>query len=318
MNIMKSFLKDKKIIYGILTILLLSFLVSGCSSGYKSQSTDQSFNEYQDMDMVSDSDFEDTVSSEEMEYDGEFVQPDKIITTISINMQTKDFMKATEELNALLKKHKGYIEESNISYNNYVYQDRLMYSDYSLRVPKENLEIFVRELKEIGNVIFENKNKQDITNQYRDTESRLRIIETKEERILALLEEAENMEDIITLENQLSDIIYEKESLTSSIISMDDKVDYGTVYFQLEEVAKFSPGENARTPFMEKIKNAFQDSIYFFLNTIQKLVIVFIYLLPYLLILVVLLLIALAIKKRVDKKMLDRENHLDGKDKSNK
>ena len=41
------------------------------------------------------------------------------------------------------------------------------------------------------------------------------------------------MEDIITLENQLSQIIYEKENLTANLKDMDDKVDYSTVHLEI-------------------------------------------------------------------------------------
>lgn len=145
----------------------------------------------------------------------------------------------------------------------------------------ENLQAFKNDLKEIGNIISENTSKVDITKQYRDTESRLKVLEVKEGRILALLENAQKMEDIIVLENQLSNIIYEKENLTANIMDMDDKVNYSTVHFQLEEVAKLTPGENIKTPFWTKVANALKDSVYYFGRDIENLVISIIYFLPY-------------------------------------
>lgn len=288
-------MKNKKFVYGIITILLFSILISGCAS-----KSEPSYDMYTSEDNYADQEemgYGDS-APEDMDSEKWTMEPEKIITTVSITMQTKEFMATTDKLNNLIKKHKAYIEQSNISYNNYINNTRLKYSDYNIRVPRENLELFISELKEIGNVISENKNKQDITKQYRDTESRLRILETKEERILALLEKAEKMEDIIVLENQLSDIIYDKENLTGNIMDMDDKVDYGTVIFQLEEVAKLSSSGDIKTPFLDKIKNAFNDSIYFFTNVLQNIVIFFIYFLPYLLILSVILVLVLWIRKK--------------------
>lgn len=292
-------MRNKKIIYAITLIFIFSIFVSGCASspdkGFETapQENENSYREEFDLDNAV---TEDKVDSEES------MEPDKVITTVSISMQTKEFMDTTDKLNTLIKKHKGYIEQSNISYNNYVYSTRLKYSDYSIRIPRENLDLFIEEVKEIGNIISENKSKVDITKQYRDTESRLKVLETKEERLLSLLEKAEKMEDIIALENQLSNIIYEKENLTANLMDMDDKVDYSTVNFQLEEVAKLTSSGNVKTPFLDKIKNAFNDSIYFFTHNIENLFISLVYFLPYLLIILIIVYILLRfLRKRKNK-----------------
>lgn len=278
-----NLVKNKKLLYGIIFILLLSIFTSACSSDSDtSMDTAPSEGEEYTEEEAYDASDMDNIASEE---DGR--EPNKVITTISISMQTEEFLKTSDKLNSLINKHKGYIEQSNISYNDFVYDTGLKYADYSIRIPRDNLDLFVNELREIGNIISENKNKRDITKEYKDTESRLRVLEIKEERILALLEKAEKMEDIIVLENQLSDIIYDKENLTGEIMDMDDQVDYSTVFFQLEEVAKLSSGGNVKTPFSEKIKNAFSDSFYFFSSNLQGLIIFLVYFLPYLIVLLI-------------------------------
>lgn len=295
-----NIVKNRKLICVMVLMLILTSFISGCgakSAGpYNLSSSESDFagreEKGYDSSMPEDSDFTDFSPEDSSR------EPDKIITTISINMQTKEFMETTDKLNSLIKKYKGYIEQSNISYNNYVYNTRLKYSDYNIRIPRDNLDLFINELKEIGNIISENKNKQDITKQYRDSESRLRVLEIKEERILALLEKAEKMEDIIALENQLSDIIYEKEGFTANLMDMDDKVDYATVIFQLEEVAKLTASGNIKTSFLDKIKNAFNDSLYFFANTVESLLISFIYFSPYLLIILIIVFVIYRIIRR--------------------
>lgn len=276
-------MRNRKLVYLMVLILSFSLIVSGCSAK-KSESYDKATQDMAPTEPsrgIDDSVSESVEMEEEIKEKYDLIEPDKIITTVSISMQTKEFMDTVEKLNVLIGKYKGYIESSNISYNNYVYSSGLKYSDYSIRIPRENLEKFKNELKEIGNIISENTSKVDITKQYRDTESRLKVLEVKEGRILDLLKKAEKMEDIITLENQLSNIIYEKENLTANIMDMDDKVNYSTVHFQLEEVAKLTPGENIKTPFWTKVGNAFKGSVYFFGRNIENLIISFIYFLPY-------------------------------------
>ncbi|WMM24448.1 DUF4349 domain-containing protein [Tissierella sp. MB52-C2] len=271
-------MRNKRLIF-IITFILFTTVISGCAKKNISK-TELSYDlapieaeKNMSSDTRDDSIVENSIDN--------LIEPEKIITTVSISMETKEFMDTTGKLNELITNYKGYVENSSIYYNNYIEHSGLKNSHHSIRIPKENLNQFVNELKEIGNVISENTSKEDISKAYKDTESRLRLLETKENRILALLDKAEKMEDIIALENQLSSIIYEKENLTINIKDMDDKVDYSTVYFELREVAKLSSKDNNKTPFSTKIVNAFKNSLYFFTSNIENLIISFIYFLPY-------------------------------------
>ena len=262
-------MKKKNIFIKALIIFLIMMLSFGCGSSDKNFSGGDKFDENKNP------------SAGDVENSDNNIEPEKVITTMFIEMQTKDFLATSDKLNDLISKYKGYIESSDVYFNDYVYGAGLKYSSYSIRVPKENLDLFVNDVVLIGNIISKNRSKQDITAQYKDSESRLKVVETKEKRLLALLDKAEKIEDIIALENQLSDVIYQKENLTQQLLNMDDKVDYSTVNLELIEVAKLSSGGSVQTPFIEKLKNAFSDSLYFFTKNIVDLFIAFVYLVPY-------------------------------------
>ncbi len=303
----------RKLFLIISLILVFSLIIIGCSS--KSAMTLDN--------IASSDDYRGTegmpsggIPDVNMEYDqSKFTEapyaPDKIITSVYISMETKEFDDTTSHLESLIKKYQAYVENSNISHNDYINSSRLKYADYTIRIPKENLENFTRDIKEIGNVIYETTSKDDITKSYRDTESRLRLLETKETRILALLEKADKMEDIIALENQLSDIIYQKESLSANLLYMDDKVDYSTLNFELREVAKLTEGASEKTPFATRLKNAINDSIYFFARNLEEFLLFLIYFLPYLIIILILIFILCKLKKRIKfKNPLNRKKDL--------
>lgn len=216
--------------------------------------------------------------------DNSRVEPSKVITNVYISLETIEFGSTTDNLNEIINKNNGYKEDSSISHNNYINNRIYKYAQYTIRVPKESVDSFIKEISSIGNVVSQNTSKQDITKQYYDTESRLNVLKIKEERILTLLEKAEKIEDIIAIENQLSEIIYQKESLTKSILDMDDKVSYSTVSINISEVEKLTSGITTETTFGTKISNAFRDSLYFFKVVLEKFLITFIYVLPYFLI----------------------------------
>lgn len=283
-------------------ILVLSFAI-GCSSSDNSKGIGQT-EESRDFETSSGGAAPSPMAppmAEERPVEDSILEPEKVITTIYLEFETTEFDKTTDELSKLIEKYKAYIENSNISYNQYYSNKSYKYGSYVIRVPKSDVTSFKTELNGIGNMISENTSKEDVTKYYRDTESRLKVVTTKEERILALLEKAEKIEDIIALENQLSDIIYEKESLQSGLINIDDKVDFSTIRINVQEVEKLRNTETVETTFGTKISNAIEDSLFGFKNAMQNFVITFIYLIPFAIVLGILVYIGYIIFRKIRK-----------------
>ncbi len=76
---------------------------------------------------------------------------------------------------------------------------------------------------------------ENITEEYYDTDSRLKTAQIKLERLQELLSKADNMADIITIESAISDTEYEIESLSGTLRHYDALVDYATVSLTLSE-----------------------------------------------------------------------------------
>lgn len=226
----------------------------------------------------------------------------KIITNVFITMETTEFNSAISNLDSLVKKYNGYIENCNISTINYGSNGKI-YKDghYVIRIPQKEVDTFTVEVNKIGNVISQQTSKSDITMQYQDTESRLNVLKIKEERILELLKKAEKIDDVIKLENELSQVIYEKESLTRSLKGMDNQVDYSTASVTITEVDKLSSSETVETKFGEKILNALNNSIYLLKQTIQRLILLIIYVVPFALIITAIFLVVYKIFKKQKK-----------------
>lgn len=235
-------------------------------------------------------------TTEESELEGGGIQPDKVISTVYLGFETEAFDEFSNELEELIRENQGYIEYSDIWYGGTSRAYRR--GDYTIRLPQENLNKFKDNSKEIGNLINESTSREDVSSQYTDTESRLRIVETKEERILDLLENADLMADIIELERELSNIVYEKEYLTSQLMGLDDKIDYSTVNLSVEEVERYTSTDDLDTGLGTRLKHALEDSFHFFVNAMETLVISFVYFLPFLIVIVIVAFIA---KKVYDK-----------------
>lgn len=290
---------NKRVIPAIISLLLIALIICSCASK-SDMSLDENF-------IQKNMDTGDLAPSEADSEEGsqtgagiDNIEPEKVITSIHLNLETKEFDSTIENLGKIISTNKGYIENSHISdrgrINNKIYK----YADYTIRIPRNNLEGFTDEIGSIGNITSQNISKEDITKQYYDTESRLNLLKTKEERMTALLKKADKMEDIIAIENQLSDIIHQKENLTKNILDMDDKVSYSIVSMNISEVEKLRNDITVKTTFATRISNAFSESLHTFKVFIEGFILVIIYIWPFLLIggLIVFLILRFIIKKR--------------------
>ena len=118
---------------------------------------------------------------------------------------------------------------------------------------------------------YQEEYSDDVSEQYYDAESRLVTQQTKLERLQALLAQAENMEDIITIESAISDTELEIEQLTGTLRQYDSLVDFSTVYITLQEVYQLSNVEEPATSFGGRMSAAFASGWQSFVSTLEDL-----------------------------------------------
>lgn len=95
-------------------------------------------------------------------------------------------------------------------------------------------------------------------------------METEQERILALMEKAETVEQLIALESRLTDIRYQLDSYNSEILEYDNKVDFSTIYLELQGTVDDQLNSKPSYSFSDKVRDGFYKNIFaiqlFFLN----------------------------------------------------
>ena len=106
----------------------------------------------------------------------------------------------------------------------------------TVRIPAQQLDAFLSSVSEVSNVISRNDSVSDVTLQYVDMESHKKALTAEQDRLLELLEQAESVEDIITIESRLSDVRYQIESMESQLRTLQNQVSYSTVYLDIQEV----------------------------------------------------------------------------------
>ena len=224
----------------------------------------------------------------------------KIIRNANISLQTKEFNASVEKLQSIVTELGGYISQADVSVYNSYYE--LHSANYTVRIPAENFDRFVARREDIGSVNSTYVWTNDVTDSYYDMQARLDTLETKRARLLELLEQAEDMEDIITLESALSDTIYEIERNTGSLRRLDDQIAYSTISVYLEEVREVTEPVAMPKTLGERISQQFSRTINNVKTGGEDFIVWFIGALPVLLILAILVVVLVLIIRRGAKK----------------
>lgn len=224
----------------------------------------------------------------------------KLIRTLYLNAETDDLdtlLPAVEEKIAELG---GYIEGREI-YNGSAYSGyRYRNASLTIRIPADKLNAFVSHIADASNITSNRETAEDVTLKYVATESRVKALETEQARLLELLAQAENMEDLLMIESRLTEVRAELEEVTSQLRLYDNLVDYGTVHLELEEVVEYTEPkpDNAWSRmgkgFMESLEDIGDGFVEFFIFLVISL--------PYLLLLAVIATVIIVLIKRHKKK----------------
>ena len=144
---------------------------------------------------------------------GSVLENQKIIYTGDINLETTAFDETVKALAALAEVKGGYLESSTVGGGSRGYR----WADYTVRVPSAQFQSFLDQAGELAHVTWRNTNLENITETYYDTAGRLKTQQIKLERLQKLLSQAENMEDIITIESAISETEWNIEDLSGTL-----------------------------------------------------------------------------------------------------
>lgn len=247
----------------LLSALLVLCLLTGCgaksaeSAAYAELKTDSASQDVNTSAVMDAEEFEMDPGSGGIGLVGNVIGR-KIIKNAELSVETRDFDGFTSTLNAIVGELGGYVQSSSQGANR---RTNLRYADMTLRIPAEKLETFISRTEGAATVTYRNIYTDDVTMSYVDTESHLKALRTEQDALLALLEKAESVEDLITIQSRLSEVRYEIESYESRLRTFDDQIDYSTVYLNLKEVERESQvtPETAGEEISRRLSENWQD-----------------------------------------------------------
>jgi len=126
----------------------------------------------------------------------------KIIKTGYITLEVESVVEAMDEVAGVAGELDGYV----VSSNKYEHE-RGISGSVAIRVPAESFEEAFERLRELAiNVPQERTQATDVTEEYVDLEARLHNLEATEAQYLALLEKATKVEEMLEVQQALSNV----------------------------------------------------------------------------------------------------------------
>jgi len=151
----------------------------------------------------------------------------KLIKNGSIKFQTNDIKKTDVFIKSAVKKFDAYISNDE-DYSN----ESNKGCDLTIRVPAakyDSLMTYIINNADIKSLDSKSTNIEDVTADYIDNQTRLKIKKASEAKLIVLLNKAKDLKDLLAVQKQLTDLQADIESIEGRMKYLNDQVNYSTL-----------------------------------------------------------------------------------------
>jgi hypothetical protein len=134
--------------------------------------------------------------------------------------------------------------------------------NFTLRVPEEKFASVLGELESLGKVLSRSIDSEDVTERYIDTQAQLKNKERQEQRLLEIMGKANNVGELMQVENELNRVRSEIDMLKGRLKYLEGATSYSTITVTVREardgvVGPILPGfwDDVWQAFMRTFKN---------------------------------------------------------------
>ena len=206
----------------------------------------------------------------------------KLIRNAELSVQTKAFDTFHAAVLQKVAAIGGYVEASDSGAFS-----TLRYENLTLRIPADALDSFLDAVAALGTVTSQETSVLDVTDKYIDVKSRLAALETEQTTLLSLLEKAENLTEILEIQDRLTEVRGSLESYKAQLQALDSQIDYSTVTMVVNEVERITPQE--QKGFFSELRQNLSENLYSIGQGARNFALWFLSSLPYILLWAVLI-----------------------------
>ena len=152
----------------------------------------------------------------------------KVISTAFVSVEVEAVAEAVVLVRTIAESRGGFVEQLSRSG-----AGERQSATLTIRVPQPAFFEALEQIGDLGTVEEEHVESQDVSEQFVDLEARLRAAEREEESLLKLLERANTVSEILTIERELGRVRSEIERLQGQLNFLSRRVDLATISVSL-------------------------------------------------------------------------------------
>ena len=192
---------------------------------------------------------------------------EKLVYTYDVSYTVYDEgqEKALENIDKSITKYDGFIENSYLDNNQY---------NITVRIPTKDRDSFVSGLK--SGVKIENysirKNVDNLSSTYMNYKNAYNVAKENYEAYSRLLEQATELENVVTLTNYVNEARNTMDSLQRQMDNIDTDVAYSTININVSLYNTIEHKEDEEISFLGQLKNAFKDGFGNFVKLVEGII----------------------------------------------
>lgn len=117
-----------------------------------------------------------------------------------------------------------------------------------VRIPVDRFHALLEFIPGLGQVISESVSAQDVTDTIIDLELRIRTARSSHDRLLALLQKTDDVEEILAVEKEIRRLVAEIEALDGQLKQLGDRVAFSRVFVNFRAIRNTAPQRPRRGP----------------------------------------------------------------------
>jgi len=205
----------------------------------------------------------------------------KIIRNAQIDLQVNNVETMLATIRGITDGAEGLVFASSTSFDG----DNQL-ATITIDVPASRFDQVITSLRSangVKKVQRESVTSQDVTDEYVDLQSRLKSLNASHDRLLALIAQATNINDIVTLDDHLSGIETQIDQTTGRMKYIDQKTSFSRIVVTLSPVAIVTQGNGGGFDLLQAVQDAWASSLNFtggVLTTVVKVAVFLWWLLP--------------------------------------
>lgn len=183
----------------------------------------------------------------------------KVIKSAQIDMETTTYEKTVSQLQALVNTYGGYVQDSQIQGSTGANDiDVHRTATFTVMIPAEKLDAFLTGAGSYGKIINKVMKGEDITQAYADSQAKLSMLNTEQERLMAFMKQSTSVTDMLSIEKRLTDVQTQIAQLNSQLNQWDKLVSLSTVTISVDDVSLY---KNKTPGFGAAIADTFTGSL---------------------------------------------------------